>query len=232
MPGRCMEGVPPQVNDDNAVPDAGRQNIPPPPAHPPKSAVPAAAQTELQQEPAAESGPQQLLVKAGFLVVLLVLGGMLVWAFVAMLATATLQTTGEPVPAAKSPSDAAPSATPRPSLPVKGVSSLDFRLGDCFKDFDPSTPDAEVVACASPHSAQLVAVHQYAAADAYPGSSAMKAKGREACQAAPLNSKTTGYELKYRLAYPSPDSWRSGDRRVDCYITSTSGNIIKSSLLP
>jgi hypothetical protein len=60
----------------------------------------------------------------------------------------------------------------------------------------------------------------------------MKAKGREACQAAPLNSKTTGYELKYRLAYPSPDSWRSGDRRVDCYITSTSGNIIKSSLLP
>ena len=95
-----MEGVPPQVNDDNAVPDAGRQNIPPPPAYPPKSAVPAAAQTELQQEPAAESGPQQLLVKAGFLVVLLVLGGMLVWAFGAMLATATLQTTGEPVPAA------------------------------------------------------------------------------------------------------------------------------------
>jgi len=38
-----MEGVPPQVNDDNAVPDAGRQNIPPPPAYPPKGAVPAAA---------------------------------------------------------------------------------------------------------------------------------------------------------------------------------------------
>ncbi|WP_457973515.1 septum formation family protein [Arthrobacter sp. D1-17] len=163
---------------------------------------------------------------------LLVLGGMLVWALGAMLATATLQTIGEPGPAATSPSDAAPSAAPRASLPMKGVSSLDFRIGDCFKDFDPSAPDAEIVACASPHSAQLVAVHQYAAADSYPGSRAMKAKGREACQAAPLSSKTTGYELKYRVAYPSPDSWRRGDRRVDCYVVSASGNIIKSSLLP
>lgn len=227
-----MKGVPPQVNDDNAVPDAGRRNIPPPPAHPPKSAGRAAAPTDLQQESAAESGPQQVLVKAGFLVVLLVLGGTLVWAFGAMLAAATLQSVGEPGPAAKSPSDAAPSAAPRPVLPVKGVSSLDFRVGDCFKDFDPSAPDAEVVACALPHSAQLVAVHQYAARDSFPGSTAMKAKGREACQAAPLNSRTAGYELKYRLAYPSPDSWRRGDRRVDCYITSASGNIIKSSLLP
>lgn len=217
------------MNDDNAVRDAGRRNIPPPPPVPPKSA---AARNRGQQEPAAESGSQQVLLKAGFLVVLLVLGAMVVWALGAMLAAATLQAIGEPGPAAKSPSDAAPSATPRPSLPVKGVSPLDFRVGDCFKDFDPSAPEAEVVACASAHSAQLVAVHQFAARDSYPGRTAMKAKGREACQAAPLSSKTTGYELKYRLAYPSPDSWRRGDRRVDCYITSASGNIIRSSLLP
>ena len=230
------------MTDDNAVPDAGQGNVPPPPARLPKSAAPPAAavdppdvdlpDVDLPGEPAAESGPQRILAKAGFLALLLVLGGMLVWALGALLATATLQTIGEPGPAAKSPSDAAPSAAPRPSLPVKGVSSLDFRIGDCFKDFDPSAPDAEVVACASPHSAQLVAVHQYAAGDSYPGSTAMKATGREACQAAPLSSKTSGYELKYRIAYPSPDSWRRGDRRVDCYIVSASGNIIKSTLLP
>lgn len=220
------------MKDDNTVPDAGRWNIPPPPASPPKSAAPPAAPFDLPEEPAAESGPQRVLVRAGFLVVLLILGGLLVWACGAMLATATLQNIGEPGPAAKSPSDAAPSATARPSLPVKGVSSLDFRIGDCFKDFDPSAPDAEVVACASPHSAQLVAVHQYAAGDSYPGSTAMKAMGRAACQAAPLSNKTAGYELKYRITYPSPDSWRRGDRRVDCYVVSASGNIIKSTLLP
>lgn len=211
------------MNDDNAVPDAGRRNFPPPPAVPPKSAL---------QDPVPEPGTQQTLVKAGFLVVLPVLGGLLVWAVGAMLATATLQTIGEPGPAAKPPPDPAPSATARPSLPVKGVSPLDFRVGDCFQDFDPSAPDAEVVACSSPHSAQLVAVHHYAAGDSYPGAAAMKTKGRVACQAAPLSSKTSGYELNYRLAYPSPDSWRRGDRRVDCYIISASGNIIKSSLLP
>lgn len=220
------------MKDANTVPDGRRRNIPPPPAGPPKSAAPPAAPFDLPGEPAGEPGPQAILAKAGFLVLLLVLGGTLAWAFGAMLATATLQTIGEPGPALKSPSDAAPSAAPRPSFPVKGVSSLDFRLGDCFKDFDPSAPDAEVVACASPHSAQLVAVHRYAAGDSYPGSTAMKAKGREACQGAPLSSKTSGYELKYRMAYPSPDSWRRGDRRVDCYIVSASGNIIKSTLLP
>jgi hypothetical protein len=165
-------------------------------------------------------------------VVLLAVGGLLLWAIGSLLATATLQTIGEPGPAAESPSDAAPSASPRPSLPVKGVSPLDFRVGDCFKDFDPSATDAEVVACASAHSAQLVAVYRYPAGDSFPGSTAMKAKGREACQAASLNSKTNAYELEYRLAYPSPDSWRQGDRRVDCYVTSAAGNIIKSSLLP
>ena len=147
-------------------------------------------------------------------------------------ARATLQTIGEPGPAAASASSAAPRATARPSLPVKGVSPLDFRVGDCFKDFDASAANATVVACTSGHSAQLVAVHQYPTGDSYPGAKAMKAKGREACQAAALTSKTNAYVLTYQLAYPSPDSWRQGDRRVDCYVTSASGNIIKASLLP
>ena len=104
-------------------------------------------------------------------------------------------------------------------------------MGDCFKDFDPEAAKSTVVACTTDHSAQLVAVTQYADVDAYPGREAMKTKARETCQTAALTEKSNAYNLNYRLAYPSTSSWAKGDRRVDCYVTA-SGNIIKASLLP
>lgn len=245
------------MNEGNPVPGAGPRPVPPPPAVPPRIAQP---DSPVQADPrpsdpeASRPGPsspqdipsgsaanaagevrpglQQNFMKAGFLVALLVVAGLLLWILGSLLAGATLQTIGEPGPAAASASSAAPRATARPSLPVKGVSPLDFRVGDCFKDFDASAANATVVACTSGHSAQLVAVHHYPTGDSYPGAKAMKAKGREACQAAALTSKTNAYVLTYQLAYPSPDTWRQGDRRVDCYVTSASGNIIKASLLP
>ncbi|MFJ5699235.1 septum formation family protein [Arthrobacter sp. NPDC093139] len=205
-----------------------------PPVSEPQVSEPQDGSSAPGTNPVEELGPglQQNLMKAGFLVALLAVAGMLVWILGSLLAGATLQAVGEPGPAAAPASAPPPPATPRPSLPVKGVRPLDFRVGDCFKDFDASAADATVVACTSGHSAQLVAIHRYPAGDSFPGAKEMKAKGREACQAAKLNSKTNAYVLTYQLAYPSPDSWRQGDRRVDCYITSASGNIIKTSLLP
>lgn len=175
---------------------------------------------------------QQNLFKVGFVVALLVVGGLFVWLLTSLLANATMKAADQPGSPAGQVSPATPPATPRPSLPLKGVSPLDFRVGDCFKDFDPSATGATVVDCASAHSAQLVAAHRYAAEDSYPGSTAMKAKAREVCQTASLTSKSNAYVLEYRLAYPSSDSWRQGDRRVDCYVTADGGNIIKASLLP
>ncbi|GAA1275722.1 hypothetical protein GCM10009589_32630 [Arthrobacter pascens] len=240
------------MNEGNPVPGAGPRPVPPPPAVPPRIAQPDPAvkadprrsgpETSSPQDVPSDSaanaadevrpGLQQNFMKAGFLVALLVVASLLLWILGSLLAGATLQTIGDPGPAAAPASSAVPQATARPSLPVKGVSPLDFRIGDCFKDFDASAAGATVVACTSGHSAQLVAVHRYPAGDSYPGAKAMKAKGREACQAAALTSKTNAYVLTYQLAYPSPDSWRQGDRRVDCYVTSASGNIIKTSLLP
>lgn len=109
---------------------------------------------------------------------------------------------------------------------------MDFQLGDCFKDFDPEAPASTVVDCATGHSAQLVAVEHYAAADSYPGRDPLKQKALDACKAAPLTDKQSGYELSYKLAYPSSTSWDKGDRRVDCYITAGTGNTIMESLLP
>ncbi|MFC7847413.1 septum formation family protein [Arthrobacter sp. NPDC057388] len=176
---------------------------------------------------------RQNLLKAGFLAALLVVGGLLVWLLASLLAAATMQSANRPAAAADptAAAPAAPGASPRPSLPLASVSPLDFRVGDCFKDFDPEASKSTVVACTTDHSAQLVAVTHYADGDGYPGREAMKTKARETCQAAALTEKSNAYNLNYRLAYPSTSSWAKGDRRVDCYVTA-SGNIIKASLLP
>ncbi len=200
------------------------QTIPSPPSKPPRVTSRTARLLT--------ANVRQSLVKAGFVAVLLAVGGLLIWLLTSLLATATLQSANQPGTPQETASPAAPSATPRPSLPVKGVSPLDFRVGDCFKDFDPEAIESTVVACGTDHSAQLVAAHRYEAADSYPGGEAMKAKAREACQSAALTDKSNAYDLTYRLAYPSTASWGQGDRRVDCYVTSAAGNIIKSSLLP
>ncbi|WP_314195725.1 septum formation family protein [uncultured Arthrobacter sp.] len=179
----------------------------------------------------AQTEVRQTLLKAGFVVALLVVGGLLVWLLTSLLASATRQAANRPEAIAAQPSPAPPAVSPRPSLPLANVGPLDFRVGDCFKDFDPEASKSTVVACTSDHSAQLVAVTHYADGDAYPGREGLKTRARETCQTAALTEKSNAYNLTYRLAYPSTASWAKGDRRVDCYVTA-SGNVIKASLLP
>ena len=132
---------------------------------------------------------------------------------------------------------AEPGATPsgaasRGALPLEGVSALDFKLGDCFQDFDPEAAQSTVVDCGSGHSAQLVAVETYSEPGDYPGRDPLKQKALDACKAAELAEKSADYSLGYKLAYPSSTSWDKGDRRVDCYIIAETGNVIMESLLP
>jgi hypothetical protein len=127
------------------------------------------------------------------------------------------------------------SPTPEASalpLPREGVPPADFRLGDCFRDFDPEALKSTVVACDTGHSAQLVATFRYPTRDSYPGGDALKAKALEACQAARLAPAANDFTLNFQRAYPSSTSWESGDRRVDCYVMAPGGNVITASVLP
>ena len=87
------------------------------------------------------------------------------------------------------------------------MGALDYRLGDCFQDFDPEATESTVVACTAGHSAQLVAVHWYPDADSYPGIAALREKGREICQGAGLTDGVAKYVLMQRNSYPSDTSW-------------------------
>lgn len=169
------------------------------------------------------------LAKVGAALAAVVVLGLVIW-WVTSLGTAKQPEAGtSPAPAAEA-SSAAPAS--RGPLPLEGVNPLDFRLGDCFKDFDANAPTSTVVACDTGHSAQLVAVDRYAASDAYPGREPLKQKALDTCKAAPLTDKSRDYQFSYKLAYPSSSSWGTGDRRVDCYFVADGGNVIKESLIP
>lgn len=170
---------------------------------------------------------KQLLINGSIIATGLVLLGLMAWGLLTFLNTGSQngQASDGGTPAATA------DASPLP-LPREGVSPLDFRLGDCFKDFNPDATSSTVVACDTEHSAQLIAVHHYPEKDPYPGQDALRKKGREVCQNAKLTGAVANYTLLQRTAFPSSTSWETGDRRVDCYVTAEGGNVIKENLLP
>lgn len=220
---------------------AGRTVRPPKPAAPPTGGLPQVPpavppHVPLPSQPPAQPSRKprragQIILKAVFVLVLVGVVGSLIW--LALWLSGNGQNTGNsgsdgsgvieisPTPAA--------SALP---LPRDGVPPADYRLGDCFKDFDPEALKSSVVACDTGHSAQLVATFRYPTGDSYPGGEALKAKALEACQAAKLAPAASEFTLNFQRAYPSSTSWESGDRRVDCYVTAPGGNVITASVLP
>jgi len=118
----------------------------------------------------------------------------------------------------------------RPPLPAD-IESKDYRVGDCFSDFDSTANKAHAVECTTPHSAQLGAVFNYKESDSFPGTNALRDKGHAVCRTVTLNEASRNYELLQQNVYPSSTSWDSGDRRVDCFIVVDSGNTLKESVL-
>lgn len=205
--------------------------IPPKPAGPPTAGL---AQVEAPPAPAEPSPQKQrraasMLLKGVFALVLIGVVVALVW-LAGRLDSEPTAPAGDP---GSGVVEISPTPLPTPvALPREGVTPLNYRLGDCFKDFDPAALRSTVVACDTGHSAQLVAVFRYPAKDSYPGREALAAKALDACRAAKLAPTADGYTLNFQRAYPSGTSWDSGDRRVDCYVTADAGNVINASVLP
>lgn len=208
-----------------------QRRIPPKPAAPPTAGLPqvTAPEAAAKNPPHTRRRIGTTLLKALFVVVLLGVVAGLVW-LASWLGSEAPESSGDPGSGVIEVSPT-PLATPL-KLPREGVTPPDYRLGDCFKDFDPEALRSTVVACTAPHSAQLVAVFRYPGNDLYPGREALAAKALEACQAAKLAPAANDYTLNFQRAYPSGTSWDSGDRRVDCYVMADAGNVIKTSVLP
>ncbi|MCD4849364.1 septum formation family protein [Arthrobacter sp. AK01] len=209
--------LPPTEAQAPSYPSAypGQEGQPPYPGQPPFPGQ------ELPPEAQGDPVNRQRLVIGGIVVGVLVLIGVVIWVLLNLLGArpeATVTT---------------PSATATPGPLPRDANSKDFQVGDCFADFDPNASEARAVACDTEHSAQLIGVHVYPGDDSFPGTNALRDKGREVCKAsvANLNAAADNYVLLQQNVYPSTTSWDRGDRRVDCFIVVDSGNSIKEDLL-
>lgn len=177
------------------------------------------------------------LSRPAFVTALAVVAALLVGLVIFLLASANANRT-EPVAVPDQESGDTASiqvaaTAPATALPVpRDAAPSEFTLGDCFANFNPEALKANVVACDSGHSAQLVALFRYPAGDSYPGVDVLQAKALEACEAAKLSAAADQFDLNFQRAYPSESSWGVGDRRVDCYVTAPTGNVITASVLP
>jgi len=163
---------------------------------------------------------RQRLIIGGIVLFVLLLIIAVIWTLVSVFGN-------RPVPAGTPGASASSSRGPLPA----DIESKDYRLGDCFADFDSNASKARAVECTTPHSAQLGAVFSYKANDGFPGTNALRDKGREVCLTVMLNEAAGKYELLQQNVYPSSTSWDRGDRRVDCFIVVDSGNTLKESVL-
>lgn len=163
---------------------------------------------------------RQRVIIGGIVLGVLVLIGVVIWLLVGALANRPVaDVTPEPA-----------TSTSRGPLPAD-VEAKDYQLGDCFADFDSNASKARVVECNTDHSAQLGAIFRYKAEDSFPGTTALRDKGREICRTMMLNEASSKYVLLQQNVYPSSTSWDKGDRRVDCFIVVDSGNTLKESVL-
>lgn len=198
-------------------------DVPPRPSTPPTTALP----QDPGVRPKLLNG--QVLWRAVFVVVLLAVIGAVVWFAL------WVNSGGNAGPSADAGPGVLETAATQPATPLplpRELEPADYSLGDCFKDFNPEALRSTVVPCDTGHSAQLVALFRYPAGEPYPGAEALKAKALEACQAAKLGPAANEYTLTFERSFPSSTSWESGDRRVDCYVTSPGGNNINASVLP
>ncbi|WP_347108544.1 septum formation family protein [Paenarthrobacter sp. S56] len=211
--------VPPARN----VPSAS--NVPPPPPFAPSSGFhPEGFQQpdegQQQAPPSGDPVKRQRLVIGGIVVGALVLMGVVIWVLLNLLGA-------RPEAAAPTPSASA-SLGPLP----RDTDSKDFQVGDCFANFDPNASKARAVACDTEHTAQLGAAYTYPQDNSFPGTNALKEKGREVCTGIKFNAAANEYTTLLKQAvYPSTSSWERGDRRVDCFIVVNPGNTIKDDLL-
>jgi hypothetical protein len=160
--------------------------------------------------------PDRLFVRAGLLVVAVVLAG-------------CSDATEDPTPSGGSPSAASsgPSATapvsPTASTGAETTSVFDLEVGDCFSVESDELATVDVVDCDESHEYEAFALldHEAGEADPYPGDEAMLEYGNTACQS-PFQAYV-GSEYETSIWYitsvlPSQETWDAGDREFVCTV--------------
>lgn len=209
------DGSSPVANDGpQPEPAGGPYGLPP--------AGTQATRREGRQDPAKTPRNRNQLI-GGVLLGLLALG-LLIWGLIALIGGLTASPDREPV------ANGTPGAD---GIIAENVQPLDIEEGQCLRDFVDINSESTVVTCSTPHNAQLLATAFYADADEFPGDDALALRAQEVCDGVDIDESTAArYEdLELLRVTPRQGSWSDGDRRVDCLVTSSEGNIISDTLI-
>jgi hypothetical protein len=111
-------------------------------------------------------------------------------------------------------------------ITYKSSPVFSLKTGDCF---DPLGQNYTLVACDSPHQAEVFATFPLTGAK-WPGTTAVRAKASAGCA-----SRLTGYvnpqlavSLTSTYVYPDSVAWQAGTRTVICEVRATSGELTGS----
>lgn len=228
-------GEPPEQDSGGESYTPGWFNVPPPPSRPPSNSGTGSQETEprppmdettpptsaWQAAPYQEPPQQRTRNKSSKAPLFLGIGVAAALIVGIILVATMLSGTGDP--------EAEPAAGSNGVISEE-VSPFDFEKGQCFTDFSDATEPATVVTCDTPHQAQLVNTFNYEEDAEFPGEETLAKKAEELCRNTQLSGEANQYEgqLRQQTAYPQPESWEAGDRRVDCFIRITSGELTGS----
>ena len=141
-------------------------------------------------------------------------------------------------PSAASAPALRPSATPAPtSTRALGPADPGLRRwdaltgGECIGTFSsPWRAGYRVVACRSPHAAQLTR-RVTLQGDDYPRRATLRARLGSTCDSAVRLSAASRYrDLRVTSAYPTAAGWAAGDRAAFCFVYRTGGGALVGNL--
>ncbi|MBP3042513.1 septum formation family protein [Arthrobacter jiangjiafuii] len=121
-----------------------------------------------------------------------------------------------------------------PGVLEEDVAPIELETGACLSGFAGVNDPTTVVTCETPHNAQLVATATYPEDDEFPGADALSQRANEVCSSVRYTEAATqnaDLGLQVSKAVPTPESWKDGDRRVDCFVVADEGQELTESLI-
>ncbi len=126
--------------------------------------------------------------------------------------------------------------TRNPSPGLDGIIALQvppdqLSVGDCLQGFKSALEPVTIVTCVTAHNAQMIGSFEITE-DVFPGPEQMLSRSESLCKSITLDpGSSLDSTWSYHFSRPSLGTWKTGDRKVACFLALNEGTV-QDSLLP
>ena len=130
----------------------------------------------------------------------------------------------------------AAAVTRNPSPGLDGIIALQvppeqLAVGDCLQGFKTALEPVTIVTCLTAHNAQMIGSFEITE-DVFPGTEQMLSRSESLCKSVTLDpGSSLDSTWSYHFSRPSNGTWKTGDRKVACFLALNEGTV-QDSLLP